>query len=417
MGKVTNMKLRNLIAGVCALCGGAVSATAETVEITQVANRYPWNGKLDVAYSLAGLVSGKSYQLVTAVTVGGTTRAVTNGLGSVTDGGYTNTVDCTALFGTAVAKETASVKLSVLGYTTPAVSISTLAALNGPFLIIDLQEVNGKFVTREFARAPWEALTAEGRWTDDYKRNHIVLRKVPAGCYPGYNGVSKETAGYWIGVFEVTEAQYDRVMGSAYPSSSLVAKSNIDYVTVRGTSDASAAPGRDGFMGRLCAKCVDEAGNAVTGFDLPTEWQWNISYCAGTTTAYYWGNATADKYAWYYSSDFKKGSGTREVQVVGLKLPNAWGLYDIAGNVREWCRDAHVLKAADFTGLENADSFFSTSASYPDNRQKRGGGFNQVLSYCDRNSTTDTGGSRQDGSRYNVSTAYDGFRLCRTGAN
>jgi len=70
-------------------------------------------------------------------------------------------------------------------------------------------------------------------------------------------------------------------------------------------------------------------------FRLPTEAEWEYACRAGSTERFYFGNnqASLGKYAWYWNNS-KKHS-----HEVGAKLPNAWGLYDVLGNVWEWCQD------------------------------------------------------------------------------
>jgi len=77
---------------------------------------------------------------------------------------------------------------------------------------------------------------------------------------------------------------------------------------------------------------------SIEGYRLPTEAEWEYACRAGTTTRYYWGEEMDDDYAWW-----EMNSGGR-TQRVDAKKPNSWGLYDMCGNVQEWCNDWHGEK-------------------------------------------------------------------------
>ena len=83
-----------------------------------------------------------------------------------------------------------------------------------------------------------------------------------------------------------------------------------------------------------CRGFVDALNRLGLGrFSLPSEMQWEHACRAGTSAAFFWGEneADADTYAWYRDN---AGNQTHEV---GTRKPNPWGLYDMAGNVAEWC--------------------------------------------------------------------------------
>ncbi len=126
------------------------------------------------------------------------------------------------------------------------------------------------------------------------------------------------TQGFWMGRHEVTQAQWQAVMGTN-PSSFQGMDHPVENVSWNDSQE---------FMGRL---------SEIVGYEfrLPTEAEWEYACRAGTETAYYFGDAPdrLDRFAWYRDNS---GNST---QPVGEKRANIWGLHDMHGNVWEWCLD------------------------------------------------------------------------------
>jgi len=129
--------------------------------------------------------------------------------------------------------------------------------------------------------------------------------------------------GFWIGKYEVTQAQWEAIMGDwnfnfdGYPNRPAEVVSWNDIV--------------NDFLPAL--------NNVTAGepWRLPSESEWEYACRAGTDTRYYWGDdpeyAQIYNYAWY------NDNSSNQTHEVGTKLPNAWGLYDMGGNVYELCED------------------------------------------------------------------------------
>lgn len=152
-------------------------------------------------------------------------------------------------------------------------------------------------------------------------------------------------AAFWMGAFEVTRDEFDFF----YNDETTSENSKVDAVTRPSPQyvDLSWGMGKEGgypvnSLSQYAALMYCRWMYNKTGFfyRLPTEAEWEYACRAGTTTRYFFGNdeKQLDKYAWYIDNSNKK------FQKVGLQLPNAWGLYDMLGNVSEWTLDHYDEK-------------------------------------------------------------------------
>ena len=190
--------------------------------------------------------------------------------------------------------------------------------------------------------------------------NSIGMRfvPIPAGTFTMGEGKTATphkvtlTQEFHLGQYEVTQEQYEQVMGTN-PSQFKGPQNPVEKVS---WDDAVE------FCRKLSAMPAEKKAGYV--YRLPTEAEWEYACRAGTKTTYSFGDSDSElgDYAWYNENS---GNTTHPV---GQKKPNRWGLYDMHGNVWEWCQDWY----GDYPSGSVTDPTGAASGSY---RVLRGGSF------------------------------------------
>lgn len=181
---------------------------------------------------------------------------------------------------------------------------------------------------------------------------------------------------FWIGAFEVTRDEFDVF----YKDENTSENSDVDAITRPSPQyvDLSWGMGKAGgypvnscsqFAALMYCRWLYEKTGIF--YRLPTEAEWEYACRAGSNTAYYFGDDSTqlDKYAWYIKNSEDK------FQKVGQKLPNAWGLYDMLGNVMEWTLDHY--EATRYEKLSNATDPFAEVSMLKYPKVLRGGSFTE----------------------------------------
>ncbi|MCR4572223.1 MAG: formylglycine-generating enzyme family protein [Lentisphaeria bacterium] len=236
---------------------------------------------------------------------------------------------------------------AIIAYCLPEPTISVC-----DYLVIDLSggPLVDKYPFRYTDDAPDPA-------DNDCRTFELWLRHIPSGvftmgsphdeigrCDNEMQHIVTLSDDYFIGVFPITQCQWKLVMGdnpSYFKELDLAAPvEQISYNMVCGVkrhwpSDVNIVA-EDSFLGRLRKK------TGLDGFDLPTEAQWEYACRAGISTALNNNRDLSNALGFCENMDdvgwFNRNANGL-IHPVGLKRPNAWGLYDMHGGVWEWCRD------------------------------------------------------------------------------
>ena len=413
----------------------AVSAGEPSITVNSATQRWPWNNKLDVTYTVTngqdratGLYCGVEF----TITDGGNSYVLpgyTIGASGAGDAdGTTHTVTFTAPAGIRSANCTISATL-----------FTTNVPSGNDYMIVNLSSgevyYEGLMETQELSNDRYNVA--------EYKEGKMVLRKVPKwadhgdlpnadaltalGGYPTGDNVNYSSSNsrrywttdkdYYVGVFLVTQAQYARIgadTGSTPSGNTKVGRGDTvthrpvekvcyNDLRISGTPSTSPVPavsaaGTGTFLQRLNYL----TGNQY-GFDLPTSIMSEIAERAGATGEFSWEGTYED------SPNYAECNGrTYGSRAVGSLLPNNWGLYDTAGNVWEWTLDLGVTTSDNmasrtdpFEPIYNSSSLRPTIVGGADWRHTLSASTFRASSQT-RNSNSYNVGSRQD---------HVGFRL------
>ena len=195
---------------------------------------------------------------------------------------------------------------------------------------------------------------------------------IPAGSFTMGNK-KIELSEFWMGAFEVTRDEFDIFLKDEQTSQN----SKLDAITRPSPQyvDLSWGMGKEGgypanSMSQLSALmyCKWLYQKTKVFYRLPTEAEWEYACKAGSTTQYFFGNNAAllDQYAWYQKNS------KAVYHKVGQKKANAWGLYDILGNILEWTLD-HYSENSKETMSTKDPMIAANNAKYP--KVLKGGSF------------------------------------------
>jgi len=370
-----------------------LNAVAANISHVSVRQRWPWSRLVDIDYVIADATQ--------AVDI--TVNAFNGDQPLVLDKGLSGDLYCVSGQGarriiwdptqSQYANEEVLSRFRVTLTTTPAplyIIVNLMADAGADGQIEHIYPGDARLETYGRFTNVWFGVTNDSVYASD----KLVLRRIPAGSFTmggqGYTEYAMTlTKDMFVGVFQVTQKQWNHVMNTT-GGTDTQAKHSVTYDTIRGATNSTPAidwptTGRAVAPGSFLGKLREKTG--ITGFDLPTEAQWEYFCRARTTTVYNDGNTGV-----YYTGNILNNNGKTNEYLnalgwytysaptpptgpvpVGSKRPNAWGLYDTHGNVWEWCLDWYgtPVSGYDPTGVVSGSK-----------RLKRGGAYNSNADIC-----------------------------------
>ena len=349
----------------CAVLLAGAAFADPSVTVTSVSASAKGDGFVDIAYTTAGVEAGAECSYELALTVGGVAAASFTDFAwcdlPVANGSHTVTWNAKA----------DGVETPDLSTFSGAIAPVTATKADADYMIVDTSagKTAASYPVR-YAKAGANVTTAQFN-KPEYKLHKIAFKRVKVGDFlttdagdpytfkMGVGTVASGTAwhpvrltkDYFLGIFEVTQRQYEDVTGanpSAYKSKETALdsiKAEITDYTMHPANQLvyDTISGVDGLFGRLTARAGVTIG-------APTEAQWEFACRAGCESKYHWGadietaegELVEDRYGWNNLNSSPNAGTGRTTHGVGELLPNAWGFYDMTGNCYEYCSDFYA---------------------------------------------------------------------------
>lgn len=373
---------------------GMAAQTFAAVTVTNVTckQRYPWNGLVDIDYEILSddaegqyfvYPKGEDRRLGTPIV-----------MHTLSGDGATEPV------GVGTHRMTWDAKADMPAFHTPDFAVTIQAVSQGAqYLVVDLSGgTNAVTYPVRYSTTPPDITTDKCRTTELWLRL-VLPGTFMMGSPEGERGRGMDeqqhfvrlTRPYYIGVFELTQKQWLLISGDTNAVQYVGDNRPIDAVSygmIRGTNQGQTWPASnivdsDSFLGILRKR-------TALIFDLPTEAQWEFACRAGTTNR--WNNGMEGSGEYYY--DQERGNSNLRLlgrhcnnqddghdsysqhTKVGLYQPNAWNLYDMHGNVSEWCLDGYKSAMATYEEID------PVGADYTGTRCVRGGNWQSWAIYC-----------------------------------
>lgn len=415
------MKINKLItAGIIMAAASAMALDYCEVTGVQARQRYPWNGLVDIDFTLDSKATEPYLMNVTVFdNVGKTNLPVktvyTEGI-SFEDNPCMVHKDTTRIIWDAAADLPDGFKCTNVLVTCQ--DARTMAPSN-LYMIVDL---SGGSSAASFP-VSYTNCPPSGGWTEEYMTTKLVLRRVNAGSFIMGSNLSSDSGHranevqhkvylshpYYLGVYEITASQYALIYGGSGSDTQPVqkdwytlrgkdindsyTKSSDNYTSGGGQYNKYVSKGEKSDYAWPFSQNVDPSSffgklRAKTGllFDLPTEAQWENACRGGTITPIYIGDEVTEENKDLIRGNAKPDPTGDHLVYVGQYMPNSLGLYDMLGNVSEWCLDIYTdnLGTGDVTDPTGGttvtkDVCVYDSAGYANGEQIYLAGFNRVV--------------------------------------